>query len=281
MSEPTFADRVAAWASRTPSIRAVVLIGSHVRETSDAVAGADAHSDWDFHIITSRPRMFADRVWTHALGAGDPLVYAMRDGVVGKVKRMTAIFRGAEADFVVLPAGQLRLVRLTAALGLHRHWNGIARVLADLAIVARPGYRFLYGAADWAPFYGRVVAEVADPRLEDDELLRLAELFSADYLWVRRKLDRGELLAAQRILHRSLAETNFRLLHEFKLRRGERSFPDVRRIERVATAVELAAVTVAAEPTACSIRAALEKSADTCRSLMASMLGNRWHWPEL
>jgi len=281
MSKPTLAARVATWAARSPEVAAIVLIGSHARETGDNTAGADAHSDWDFHLITSRPARFADRAWTTNLGGGEPLIYAIRDGIVGKVKRVTVVFRDEEADFVVLPAAQMRLARLAVACGLHRRSRSLARALGDLAIVARPGYRFLHGSSSWEPFYRRVIAEVADPRLGDAEALRRAELFVADYVLVRRKLARGEFLAAQRLLHRSLAEINFQLLHEVKLRRGERSFPDARRIERIASATELAAVTVAAGPAEALLEPALQKCVTTCRDLMRELVGERWRWPDL
>ena len=281
MSKPTLAARVAAWAARSPEIVAVVLIGSRARETGDSIAGADGHSDWDFHLITSRPATFADRAWTAILDEGEPQSYAIREGTVGKVKRVTVVFRDEETDFVVLPAAHMRLARLAVACGLHRRSRGLARALGDLAIVARPGYRFLHGSSGWEPFYRRVIAEVADPRLGETEALRRAELFVADYVLVRRKIARGELLAAQRVLHRSLAEINFQLLHEAKLRRGERSFPDVRRIERIASTTELAAVTVTAEPTVTSLEAALQKCAATCQDLMRELVGERWRWPDL
>ncbi|MBI5381262.1 MAG: hypothetical protein HZA31_05120 [Opitutae bacterium] len=281
MSGRSFADLIADWASRTPEIAGVALIGSQTREGVDPIAGADAHSDWDFHVITSRPAMFADRAWTKALGVGEPRVYAARDGIVGRVTRVTAIFSEAEADFVVLPAGRMRLARLAVALGLHHRSRGLRRMLGDLSIVTRPGYRFLHGAGAWEAFYRRVIAEVADPRMEDEMAIRRAELFVADYVVVRRKLLRGELIAAQRVLHRALAEINFQLLHELRLRRGERSFPDVRRAERVVPAGELSAITVAALPTAEALSAALDKSAATCRELMRGLVGERWRWPEL
>ena len=281
MSQPTFAARVATWAASSPEVSAIVLIGSRARETGDDTARADVHSDWDFHVITSRADRITDPAWTAILEEGEPLVYAVRDGIVGKVKRVTALFRDAEADFVILPTGQMRLARLAVACGLHRRSRGLARALGDLAIVARPGYRFLHGSSSWEPFYRRVMAEVADPRLGDAEVRWRAELFVADYVLVRRKLARGEILAAQRVLHRSLAEINFQLLHEVKLRRGERSFPEARRIERIASATELAAVTVAAGPTAASLEAALQQCTATCQDLMRELVGERWRWPDL
>ena len=73
----------------------------------------------------------------------------------------------------------------------------------------------------------------------------------------------------------------FLLPPEAKLRRGERSFPDARRIERIASTTELATVTVTAEPAANSLEAALQKCATTCQTLMRELVGERWHWPDV
>jgi hypothetical protein len=150
--------------------------------------------------------------------------------------------------------------------------------LQDLAVVIRPGWRFWKGAKQWEPFYDRVVAAVADRRIDDREARALADGFVCDATWTCRKIERGEFLAAQRMLHRALAETNFRLLHELRLRRGARSFPEARRIERVARTAELDAVSVAATPTAKSLRAALAKSSATLRTLMRALTPD-WRWP--
>ena len=109
----------------------------------------------------------------------------------------------------------------------------------------------------------------------------LADGFVCDYLWTIRKIERGELLAAQRMLHRSLAETNIRLLHEIKLRKGQLTFPEGRRAEFVLNGNELSALIVSTTPERVALRSAVHKSAGTCRDLMRDLVGNAWHWPEL
>ena len=146
---------------------------------------------------------------------------------------MNAVFAETEADFVVIPERAIRRMRMLVALGLHRRPGKVRRRLQDLAIVIRPGWRFLKGRSRWEPFYRKIVAEVPDPRLGDDVARQLAEGFACDYVWTLRKIVRGELRAAQRMLHRELADTNYRLLHELKLRRGERTFPEARRLDKL------------------------------------------------
>jgi hypothetical protein len=257
-----------------------VLIGSRERANGDRIWRADSLSDWDFQIITSRPAMFGDRDWTRGLVGTEVRAYAARTARIGGVPKVNAVFAGAEADFVIIPTKLLRRIKAATALGKHRREGPLRRSLQDLAVVIRPGWRFIKGGRAWEAFYRRVVREVPDPRLGDGAARRLAEGFFCDWIWTRRKIARGEFLAAQRMLHRELAETNYRLLHELRLRRGDRSFPEVRRIERIAGPAELAAVTVESRPRRAALEAALEKSAAACKSLMRSLVGGEWRWPD-
>lgn len=282
MSGPiNFADVMAAWAAKEPSIQALVLIGSRVRDRSDEVWRADAHSDWDFHVITSRPQIFMNPAWTRELEGMELKAYVARSARIGGVPKINAVFREAEADFVVLPSRTFRTFKLLTSLGMHRGHARLQRKLQELAVVIRPGWRFLKGKKQWEPFYQRSVSDVSDPRLTDDAVRSLADGFVCDYVCITRKIARGELLAAQRLMHRDLAEVNFRLLHELRLRRGERSFPEVRRIERIATAQETSAVTISANIDATSLQVAVAKSAETCRGMMKALVGETWRWPNV
>lgn len=270
---------MAGWARNHPDVQALVLIGSRQRSQSDEIWKADRESDWDFQIITRRPELFADAGWVRELPGVKVRAYAPRVARIGGVPKVNALFEGAEADFVILPTGTMRLLKVLTALGAHRRSAKLRRGLQDLAIVIRPGWKFLHGADAWEPLYRRVVAEVADARLSDAEARQLANIFACEQVWTLRKIDRGELVAAQRMLHRELAETNFRLLHELKLRRGERSFPEGRRIERIASTSELAGVQISAALEAGALRAAVEQSAATCARLMRALVGETWARP--
>jgi len=266
-------DLVATWAAAERSLQAVVLIGSQVR------GAADAASDWDFQVIADNPGRFADENGVRGLIAGAaPRAYCVRP-TFGGVHRATALYPEAEVDLVILPARTLRLARLAVRFGLHRRPGRLRRALTDLAVVIRPGYRFLKGEAAWGGFYRKVLADVPDPRLDDAEIRALAAGFVCDAAWIGRKLDRGELLAAQRMLHQSLAETNFRLGHELRLRRGEPSHPEARRLEQVLPPAELAALTVAAHPTREDLHAAAAKARSTLEALLRDLTPD-WHWPE-
>jgi hypothetical protein len=83
----------------------------------------------------------------------------------------------------------------------------------------------------------------------------------------------------QRALHRSLAEINFRLLHEQRLRRGKPTFREARRLEQLISPAELEAVTIAGLPTAAQLRRAAQKAATTFRRLVRHLVANAWVWP--
>jgi hypothetical protein len=262
---------IAAWAAADPALALCVLIGSQTR-AGDAATGPDAGSDWDFQLATSTPERFADGAWLAALGLS-PLAYALRPGRLGSALKATAVTARGEIDLVILPTEPLR---------------GLARLVVGGALPPEPaarqalagGYRILKGEAEFGAFYARVAGAIPPARLDDAEVRRLAEGFVCDYVALRRRLARGELLAARRALHHQLAEGNARLLHELRLRRGLPSFPDVRRLERLdpAAAARLALPDTA---DAAGLHAGALTAAQTCRDLLQELLGAAWRWPDL
>lgn len=268
------------WARGEPSVDGLILIGSRARAPEDTVWRADRQSDWDFQIIAKRPDLFFRREWADSLGPG-LRVYTVRRAAIGGVPKVSALFDGAEADFIVLPFDLLDEMRQKVAGGEHHSSPGVVRTLQDLAVVIRPGWRFLKGRAEWEPFYETVVRDVPDPRLSDAQVIDLADVFVCDFVWACRKAERGEWVAAQRMLHRSLAETNLQLLHELRLRRNERTFPEGRRAEMILPGGELQLLQVEAKLEAASLEHALERAATTCRTLVAALVKEAWRWPDL
>jgi hypothetical protein len=263
---------LADWAAPVASVRGLTLFGSRAR------AGADSASDWDFQVITSRPAMFGDSQWARSLPGAALRLYAPRMTRFGGVPKVNMILEGAEADLVIIPAGPLRVAKLLVALGLHRREGPLRRRLRELAVAVRPGWRFLKGEREWGRFYSRVVAEVDDPRLADAEIRRLGDTFVYDYLWMQRKLARGELVAAQRTLQRELAEANLRLVHELRLRRAEPSFPEGRRAEQLMGA-EAGRYAVGARCDGGELAAEAARCREVFRGLMESLVGHSWQWP--
>ena len=253
-----------------PAVKVVTLFGSR------ASGRADADSDIDLQIITSRPAAFQTKEWLADVGKQVP-VYALRPAF-GRAVKATAILEGTQIDIVVLPLWRLTVAQWLVRIHLHRRSRHLRRLLADLSIVLRPGYAVVSGTDEWRRFFSTVVAEVPDPRLTDEEVVRLADCAFVDYLSVRRKIARGELLAAQRWLHVHLVDTNLKLLHEHVLRSGGATCHDGRRIEQLRSLSEQDLVRVNAHVTAEELLPAATSAIGATRALVQRLTGRPPEW---
>jgi len=277
MVTPRLLDDLVRWAAGHPDVRALTLFGSHAR------GAADPQSDFDLQLIATRPAAFESREWVGSALPGHALrAYSVRPAF-GGVRKVTALFDVGLMDIVVVPAGRMRLARALVAAGVHRRVGFVRRGLANVAVVMRPGFRVLKGGAGWHAFYARVVAEVPDERLDDALAQALGETSYLDYVGLERKLARGELRAAQRWLHAMVAETNFKLMHELRLRRGEPSFYDARRLEQTLSPADLAWVTVDARLDAVEIGIAAREAIRATHTLVRALTGRapRWEAPRV
>lgn len=264
-------DRVVATVLASPDVSSAILFGSRARAAANSPA--DEGSDVDLQIVVRTPRHWVDRHWAESVLPADAIVaWNVRDAF-GGVKKVSVLLTDGELDLVFVPAHRMRWARWGLALGLHRVSAKGMRQAGDLKLLAGGGYRLLKGGPRWESFWRRVTAEVAEPRLGDAEIRNLAEGVKVDLVSIRRKLDRGELVAAQRWLHTGIAETNFKLMHELRLRRGERSFHDARRAEAVLDQDALARITISTELTAAGIRRAAEAAARVSEELADQLVG--------
>ena len=209
---------VTAWLTRETAVKAAILFGSSARP-SGALEAVDHWSDVDLHVVTTAAVRLERLDWSREL-AGLSFCHQTVRPATGGVRKVTALFVEGEVDLVLVPATRLRLGRLAVRLGLHRQSAALRYALNEIATCLRSGYRFLKGEDSWGDFYAWIAAEMPGTRLDDRAAAGLADVFLCDLLWVLQKLERGELVAAQHLLHRSLAETNFRLMREWRLRRG-------------------------------------------------------------
>jgi hypothetical protein len=202
-----------------------------------------------------------------------------RTGRVARITKLSSVFPNGDIDIVLLPSLHLNLARFLMSVGLANRVPGVRNALAELATVLLPGYRLIKGCSRWNNFFASVVAKIPSLRLTDKMICELAEAYVIDYVSTRKKIMRGEYVAGQRWLHIQLSETNFRLLHELKLRLREPTFPDGRRLEQFAGDYWLNAVSVNALLNHESILSALEKNAETLRGLVKELVGSKWKWP--
>lgn len=264
------------WLQSDPGVHAAVLFGSQVREKNNAAA-ADGWSDVDLHVITST----ADRLETMDWGLILPdhrLSLQVVRPASGGVRKVTLLLERGEADLVLVPSAKLRLAALAMALGWHRRIGFLSAALNNLSTIMGGGYRFLKGEKSWGRFYARVVGEMPGYRLNDAEVRQLADVALCDLLWVLQKLERGELVASQRILHRCALETNVVLLHELRMRRGEATFQQARRVEKLVSTDQLAALQVSARLDAKELNVATWRVLAGLKVLMAELVPG-WKMP--
>jgi hypothetical protein len=183
-------------------------------------------------------------------------------------------------DLVVIPVKPLRNLAQAVSAEWRFSQPAVLSAVQDLGAVLAGGYQILKGMAEFGELYALVAKDSSKWRLDDNALRQLADAFVCDYVSTYRKIQRGELIAAQRWLHQQLAETNFRLAHELRLRLGHPSFPDARRIERLADST-LVDLRVSARTDETELRSAVEMIAAVHRRLMTALLADRWCWPDL
>ncbi|MCF3652214.1 hypothetical protein [Synoicihabitans lomoniglobus] len=264
------ADALIGELDRRADVAAVIMFGSRTREGGNE---ADQYSDMDLQVITSRPDELTTPAWIiPVIKQGSLRAWAVRDAF-GGVKKVSILCDDDAIDLVIVPLKMMRKARLLLTWGMHRRRPKIRRQFGDIVLTMGGGHRVIKGGNVWENFFARVVAEVPEPRIPAVEVENLAALARVDLHSIESKLARGELRAAQRWLHVGLMETLFKLMHELKRRRGERSFHDARRAESTLTALELDQISVSASLDAAEIAEAARKAAHTIQSLRDELRG--------
>lgn len=229
---------------RRCDVEAVVLFGSMSRGLEMAGA-ADEYSDIDLHVITRSPAALEGLDWSTFLPSSILLHQCIRPAL-GGVRKITLLFSTGEVDLVILPKGMMIVARFLVRTGLSKSIPRLAVPMNNLATIMGGGYRFLKGERSWGRFYAEVVNEFPGFRIHNQRIVEMANVAISDMLWIRKKVARGELIAAQRVLHRFILETNIELLHELRLRRGEVTFQQARRVEMLLSRVEVDCIRVSA-----------------------------------
>ena len=269
-SSPHLLAGFSAWIARTEAVRGAILFGSRAR-AAGTTAAADAWSDLDLQLITTAPDQIIATDWAREMAGAEYCMHVLR-AATGGTQKLTVIFTEGEADLVLVRTGRMRAAGWAMRLGLHRHVGTVADPLNILATIMGGGYRFLKGESRWGPLYARIVAEMPGYRLNDEAVRRLADSFLCDLLWVLQKLERGEKIAAQRTLHRAMHETNVVLLHELRLRRGDATYQQARRVEQLSTPGQLHALKISAHLDHAELAAAAWQLAEGLKALMSELV---------
>jgi SAM-dependent methyltransferase len=264
-------DAVLAALIQLSAVKVVTLFGSRARRANDD------QSDIDLQVVTTKPEDFITSRWLGELPLR-PVAYAHR-AASGGVTKATVVFENGELDVVVLPFGRMVAAKTLVATGFHRRSRFVQDALQELARVLRPGYELLYGDKSWALFFGRIVAEIPEPRLSDEEVHRLGSCCFAEYVSLKRKILRGEIVASRRILHVHLLETNFRLLHESRIRTSLPTFRDARRVEMILPANQLESLQIGGSLDPSDLLRDAGSAVAMTYSLTRELTGRSPEWP--
>lgn len=264
----------------TPDIRVATLLGSHARSWLRAQNQADAWSDIDLQIVTTMPRSYADFAWFRAVPNHAAQVWVRRP-VFGGVSKYTVLYEAGELDLVILPYTRMRVGRLLFRLGAHRRIGAVRRALSNFGDLMRFEHVVVKGGPEWTWFYRAAGLELPRLGLDDAQVRSAGDLAYVEASWILGRISRGELISTQRVLHQVVVETNIRLLHEWRERRGLPAHHKARRSEMVLPPEELRWVRVDAKLDARSLAEATRTMIDGTRRLVQVLTGSEPDWPRL
>lgn len=214
--EPSFLECATRWLIKNEHVRSAAVFGSTARMLRDGQCIATKGADIDIHMITGGTTWLAAVDWMEEIGRGDFCLRAARSAT-GGVRKWSIVYSSAQMDIVVVPAIMMYAARLGFRLGLYQRVRILRTALNEMASCLRLGFFFVKGERQWGSFY-RKISLLPGVRLADAEIVELATAALCDGLWVLQKLEVGEVVAAQHVLHSRVADTNLRLWRELRMR---------------------------------------------------------------
>jgi hypothetical protein len=270
-------DGAVAWLCRTNEVKSAVLFGS---SAATSRRHSDGALDLDLHLIVSSQRSFERIDWKSAI-PNEVFCFQACRPATGRVRKVTVVFESGQIDMVLVPLGMMRVAAIFFRTGLYTKVSSVSVALHEMSTCLRTGFRFIKGESRWQRFYNNVSA-LPGVRLADVEVLGLADASICDVLWVFQKIEDGELIAAQHILHSRISDTNLRLWRELRCRRGLSlpSFGLGRRIEFLARDGERETLSLSSRLERGDLRRSASQALQALRLLMVS-LEPKWSVPEL
>ncbi|MEX2044610.1 MAG: hypothetical protein WD941_04600 [Opitutus sp.] len=270
---------VTRWVLECESIKSAVLFGSSVRSDNGA-STIDQWSDIDLHVVANKPRDMERIDWGRALPGVQFCMQATR-AATGGVRKVTAVFTIGQVDMIVVPEQALRLGFFALRCGLNRHVRFLDVAFNEMATCLHSGYTFIKGEENVGHIYARV-ASLPGVRLQDTELISMANVALCELLWILQKLKRGEVVAGQHALHLRLVDSNLRFWREIRLRRGlpVPSFGLAPRLEVLKTPLDRKLISISATATPNELQEAAIQCLEGLRIMMAELVPG-WSIPPL
>jgi hypothetical protein len=229
MTAEEFETRIVEWARRQADIKALIQIGSRAQGGKHF----DVWSDWDFHLISTRPEKYYSTDWLSEIA--QPWCATAERSLRGRVK-ISAVFENSfEADFVPLANWQMKLVYW----GM-RHPKLANRMPAQLRrgiletreILQNSGYRVLIGGESWERRLTALQVAWNNPRMSAEEFQRHSAAFWQKSVWVAKKIARPEPRSAMLWMHKLIAEHVYAMLAEEAWLAGRGARPEALKAEK-------------------------------------------------
>lgn len=254
------------------TIIAALLFGSRARRQ------VTPSSDIDFQILSSRPKVLGDKRWFACDNFFDIILISNRRATGGAIK-ITVLYSCGLVDIVLPRYVEMVIAKLLVGMRVYRQWGFLYDRLRALAVIIGPGFDVIKGGPSWARFYNQVAQDVLPARLDNLQVGEIAKRCYLDAYWAYRKAKDGELLAAQRWLHRVPFEANVDLLNELRLRRGLQPCYDARRSEMQLPLKEQELIRIEAALDSESLCHASVLVVENMRKLVKMLTGEEPVWP--
>lgn len=240
MTGTEFEARIIEWAKEQRGLEALVLGGSRAHSTA-----ADEFSDWDFHLITTRPETYYDPHWVSGIA---PCWSAHGERTPRNVIKISAVFAGGiEADFVPLSAWQMKLVYFAMRYPDRANWmpSRLRRGIHETrGFMLGSGYRLLFGEGRWKRRFESLKYDWPQQPLAADEFVRLTSGFWTKVVWVYKKVARPEPRSAMHWLHLLMVHHVYPMLAEEARLGGRVARPEGRKAEQWLGARRLAQTSI-------------------------------------
>jgi hypothetical protein len=229
MTPLEFEVRIVEWARRQSDIVSLIQIGSRVQ----GAGIADAMSDWDFHLISTKPEKYRNTNWVSEIAPPWCVhVERSRRGVM----KVSAVFEDAlEADFVLLTAWQMKLVYWGMQ---HPEWKirmpeRLVRGIDETrTILLNSGFRVWIGGEGWNRRLKALQIPWPQKRMSVEEFNDHVSAFWQKSVWVAKKIARPEPRSAMHWLHKLVVEHSYSLLEEEAWLAGRSARPEALKAEK-------------------------------------------------
>jgi hypothetical protein len=228
MTAAEFETRIVSWAIRTPDVVALIQIGSRVQ-----VGGKfDALSDWDFHLISTRPSRYYGTGWLTEIA--QPWCAHSERSRRGMIKVSIVFEGGLEADFIPLSNWQMKLVYWGMGHPNLAQWMPArlhSGILETRTILLNSGYKVLVGGNSWESRMTALGVHWDQRRMSVEEFSMHIAAFWQKAVWIAKKIARPEPRSAMHWMHKLVIEHVYALLEEEAWLAGRSARPEALKAE--------------------------------------------------